>query len=114
MPFSIEGTANVKLHTVKRGEDDVDGKAKTAVLRLYEHWGGHGEVKLSTYVNKKVERTGADQYPSRGLKVRSASIVNVLEDEMEPLEISKLADGDANVDLRFNPFEIKTVKLVLA
>lgn len=34
------------LETVKRGEDDKDGEAKTIILRLYEHYGGHARATL--------------------------------------------------------------------
>lgn len=45
--FSIKA-ANVRVETIKRGEDDVHGKsdAKTVILRLYEHMGGHASAKL--------------------------------------------------------------------
>ena len=34
------------LETVKRGEDDKDGEAKTIILRLYELYGGHARATL--------------------------------------------------------------------
>lgn len=45
--FSIKA-ANVRVETIKRGEDDAYGKgdAKTVILRLYEHMGGHACAKL--------------------------------------------------------------------
>lgn len=52
IPFSLMGSTNVILETIKRGEDDFDDrsfverKGKTVVLRLYEHMGGHASVRL--------------------------------------------------------------------
>jgi alpha-mannosidase len=49
-PFRVAGAPNVKLETVKRGEDDeVSGEGdKTIILRLYEHFGGHARATLKT------------------------------------------------------------------
>lgn len=44
-PFSVSAP-NVVLETVKRGEDDKDGKATTIILRLYEQYGGHANAVL--------------------------------------------------------------------
>lgn len=46
--------------------------------------------------------------------MRSATLVNILEDEMESIQLDKDAQGHNAFKLEFNPFEIKTVKLVVA
>lgn len=126
-PFSIEGSRNVFLETVKRGEDDSFDEAvnledvedftshkkgkNTLVLRLYEAYGGHGTVALKV---------------SRNVPVVKAFITNLLEDHEEELEIEKIGEvegslsstvseyeGGARIKLRFRGFEVKTVKLVL-
>lgn len=46
--FRVTGVRNVKLETIKRGEDDdalADGH-KTIILRLYEHFGGHAQATI--------------------------------------------------------------------
>lgn len=59
MPFiSLNGTPNVTLECLKRGEDDDEfddnnvgnSGAKTAIIRLYESRGGRGDAKLTMYV----------------------------------------------------------------
>ncbi|KAH0833839.1 glycoside hydrolase family 38 protein [Lanmaoa asiatica] len=112
-PFWLEGSPNVFLETIKRGEDDdfeSKSASKTVILRLYEAFGGHGRVQLriSPYV-----------------RVVDAYLTNLLEDHKAAL--SFVAPGvDANVpdaaaaasrfrlDLDFRGFEVKTVKLVIA
>ncbi|KAJ3513202.1 hypothetical protein NMY22_g15114 [Coprinellus aureogranulatus] len=125
-PFAIEGSRNVFLETVKRGEDDSfhdavnlediedftshkKGKSNL-VLRLYEAYGGHGTVALKV---------------SRHVPVVKAFITNLLEDHEEELDIEKIREqdkssltisdyeGGARITLKFRGFEVKTVKLVL-
>lgn len=45
-PFSVSGATNVVLETVKRGEDDKEGKDTTLILRLFEQYGGHANAVL--------------------------------------------------------------------
>ena len=48
-PFKITGAPNVRLETIKRGEDDLhemEGK-KTVIMRLFEHMGGHAKATLN-------------------------------------------------------------------
>ena len=115
-PFVIEGARNVFLETVKRGEydsfdDPVNFEHKeatsTVILRLYEAYGGHAQVKLVI----------SDQLP-----VLQAFTTNLLEDDVEALYILH-DDGNGNnngnssyggsVSMSFRGFEVKTVKLVL-
>lgn len=106
-PFSVSGAHNVFLETIKRGEDDDvsatgDGST-TVVLRLYEAYGGHAQVRLNIASN---------------VRVAKASIVNLLEDAGAELSVMK-AEGDeelgwgGSVKLKFRGFEVKTVKLVI-
>jgi len=114
-PFVIEGARNVFLETVKRGEYDsfddpvnFEHKAETTtiILRLYEAYGGHAQVKLVI---------------SEHLPVLQAFTTNLLEDGVDGLYILR-NDSDNNnssgshgcsVSLSFRGFEVKTVKLVL-
>jgi alpha-mannosidase len=113
-PFIIEGARNVFLETVKRGEydafdDPVNFEHKdatsTIILRLYEAYGGHAQVKLVI---------------SEHLPVLQVFTTNLLEDDVEGLYILR-ADGNGNnngsyggsVSLSFRGFEVKTIKLVL-
>lgn len=101
-PFVIEGTPNIMLETIKRGENDFDhhssienSKSKTVILRLHENMGGRGHVKLSSRVH-----------------VTKAALVNILEDQMEELDVVTDLETDT-VDLKFRAFEIKTVQFTL-
>ncbi|KAG8215120.1 Aldehyde/histidinol dehydrogenase [Butyriboletus roseoflavus] len=111
-PFWLEGSPNVFLETIKRGDDDdFDSKSasKTVILRLYEAFGGHGRVQLRT---------------SPHVRVVDAYLTNLLEDHKTALSFVSDADSDANnhaatssscrLDLDFRGFEVKTVKLVIA
>jgi len=117
-PITLDGTRNVFLETVKRGEDDdfsspvsfdscSSSKPSTIVLRLYEAYGGHGEVNL---------------YIHRHIGVVKAYSTNLLEDSPDDAEVaitrvSEGADtergGAAVIRLKFRGFEVKTIKLVL-
>jgi alpha-mannosidase len=100
-PFTLEGSPNIMLETIKRGENDFDshsfleGKTKTVILRLHENMGGRGVVKLSSKIH-----------------VLKASIVNILEDHVEELDVVTDLAKDV-IDLTFRAFEIKTVMLTL-
>lgn len=102
-PFTLHGTPNVMLETIKRGENDFDhhtlvehvGKPKTVILRLHENMGGRGVVKLSSRVH-----------------VTKAALVNILEDHIEELDVVTDTESDT-IDLKFRAFEIKTVQLTL-
>ncbi|KAF8128024.1 glycoside hydrolase family 38 protein [Boletus edulis] len=109
-PFWLEGSPNVFLETIKRGEDDKfesKSASKTVILRLYEAYGGHGHVQLR--VTPHVQVVGA-------------YLTNLLEDDKKTLSfVSDGADGKTGVatsrfwlDLDFRGFEVKTVKLVVA
>lgn len=109
-PFSLEGSRNVFLETVKRGEYDsfdcpvnVDDASDefTVVLRLFEAYGGHGSVSLRV---------------NRHIPVAKAYATNLLEDHTDKLELLQLTEeqgGGAVVKLNFRGFEVKTIKLVL-
>ncbi|KAF9235409.1 glycoside hydrolase family 38 protein [Melanogaster broomeanus] len=101
-PISLEGSPNVFLETIKRGEDDdfaADGTTKTVVLRLYEAFGGHGTVELQIAPH---------------LHVVNAYATNLLEDHNAELALAQDAGGPFRLKLDFRGFEVKTVKLVLA
>ncbi|PWN26260.1 hypothetical protein BDZ90DRAFT_280786 [Jaminaea rosea] len=109
-PFSIENCGKectVVLDTMKRGEEDFDyykskGSGRTTVvLRLYESLGAHAEVMLKS---------------SSKLDVNKLVVTNLLEDAEEDsvLEQWETEDGGASVMLTFRPFEVKTIKAVLA
>jgi alpha-mannosidase len=109
-PFVIEGARNVFLETVKRGEYDNFGSAAnfddkdsptTIILRLYEAFGGHAQVKLVI---------------SDHLPVVKAYTTNLLEEQTEELYLlreSESTEPTTAVSLTFRGFEVKTVKLVL-
>ncbi|KIJ07646.1 glycoside hydrolase family 38 protein [Paxillus involutus ATCC 200175] len=102
LPFWLEGSSNVFLETIKRGEDDdfgVNGTTKTVVLRLYEAFGGHGRVELRV---------------ARDVPVVNAYTTNLLEDHKSELALAQGANRDFILKLDFRGFEVKTVKLVLA
>ncbi|KIK72580.1 glycoside hydrolase family 38 protein [Paxillus rubicundulus Ve08.2h10] len=101
-PFWLEGSPNVFLETIKRGEDDdfgVNGTTKTVVLRLYEAFGGHGRVELRV---------------ARDVHVVNAYATNLLEDHKAELALAQGANRDFILKLDFRGFEVKTVKLVLS
>ena len=77
---------SVVIDTVKQAED-----SHAIIVRLYEAHGTHGAARLSS-----------------ALPVQSATRCNLLEEEDSPLD---WAEG--GVTLKFTPFQIITVKLVL-
>ena len=83
-PFARISAPNVICEAVKPAEDDSDA----FVLRLYECEG---------------TQTAAQIAP--GVPVTGAVLTNLLEDEKERLPLE-----DGKLQLRFRPFEIKTVK----
>ena len=109
-PFVVKGAHNVFLETVKRGEYDTfdrlanfddNNSTSTIILRLYEAFGGHAQVKLVV----------SPHFP-----VVKAFNTNLLEDEDEELYV--LRDANVNescceLSFSFRGFEVKTVKLVL-
>jgi len=109
-PFVLEGARNVFLETVKRGEYDAFGAPvnfdtkecqATVILRLYEAFGGHAQVKLLI---------------SDHLPVVKAFTTNLMEDEDEELYILRdvnMMESGCALSLSFSGFEVKTVKLVL-
>ena len=108
-PFTVEGARNVILETVKRGDYDtfekpvdLDNKDNaTVVLRLYEAFGGHAQVKIVI---------------SPHLPVIKAFTTNLMEDEDEELYIlrdSDTTESGCTLSLSFRGFEVKTVKLVV-
>lgn len=113
-PFWLEGSPNVFLETIKRGEDDdfsSKSATKTVILRLYEAYGGHGRVRLRI---------------SPSVRVTEAYLTNLLEDHKTTLpivsDVNVGNDGHTSastsrffwLDLDFRGFEVKTVKLVIA
>ena len=90
---------NVILETIKRGEQDRDGKTTSIIVRLYEKFGGHARPLLKV----------------KGLDVQKAEIVNILEDHVESLDcVKNVSEGGCEIPLEFRGFEIKTVRLTVA
>ena len=85
--FSVDA-AHVVLETVKHAEQD-----EAVVLRLYEAFGGRGEVGLRT-----------------PLAVRRADEVDLMEDKLGALPVKKDEQGSI-VPFDIKPYEIKTLKL---
>ncbi|KAG2052533.1 glycoside hydrolase family 38 protein [Suillus hirtellus] len=100
LPFSFEGTPNIFLETIKRGEDDFkpNTSGTTVILRMYEAFGGHGSIKL--HLGKHVP-------------VKSAYVTNILEDTKGELGLMSTTGSHSTLKLEFRSFEVKTVKLVL-
>jgi alpha-mannosidase len=109
-PFVVEGARNVFLETIKQGEyDTIDQPANfddnnstsTIILRLYEAFGGHAQVKIVV---------------SPQLPVVKAFVTNLLEHEDEELYVLRDPNEDeprCELSFSFRGFEVKTVKLVL-
>lgn len=109
-PFVVKGARNVFLETVKRGEYDTfdrpanfddNNSTSTIILRLYEAFGGHAQVKLVV---------------SHHFPVVKAFTTNLLEDEDEELYVLRDPNGNEScceLSFSFRGFEVKTVKLVL-
>lgn len=112
-PFWLDGSQNIFLETIKRGEDDdfeSKSASKTVILRLYEAFGGHGRVQLRI---------------SPYIRVADAYLTNLLEDHKTALSFVSDVDVDVNasdrsaalsrfrLDLDFRGFEVKTVKLMI-
>ncbi len=85
-PLLAIGKSNIFIDSVKKAEDSAD-----IIVRVHE---GHGD---STDVNIQL-----------GFKPKNASECDLLEQVVKPLKISK-----DRVQLRFKPFEIKTVRFEL-
>jgi alpha-mannosidase len=81
--FSVDNSAII-VDTIKKAED-----SNAIVLRLYESRGTQGKVRLSSL-----------------MPIKSATLVNLLEDEILPLHWQ-----DGEVELNFKPFEIITIKV---
>jgi alpha-mannosidase len=106
-PFFVSGGHNVFLETIKRGDDDdfssSASSSTSVVLRLYEAYGGHGQVKLNIGSHINVVR---------------ASITNLLEDQGSDVEVIPTSGAEKEgssgyLNLNFRGFEVKTVKLVI-
>jgi alpha-mannosidase len=81
--FSVDQPA-VLIDTLKKAED-----SQALIIRMYEARGTRGHVRLAS-----------------SLPIKSAARVNLLEDELAPLNWQ-----DGGVDLDFKPFEIISLKL---
>jgi alpha-mannosidase len=106
--FHIHGAPNLIIDTVKRGEDDEDvsrgelpvNKGQSVILRVYDAMGGK---------SKGVITWG-------GLKVKSVTKVNALEDHIEEVGVSMVEiEGEEKVGAKIEvrAFEVATYKLVL-
>jgi alpha-mannosidase len=83
--FAVDNPALV-VDTIKKAED-----SDAMIVRLYEARGTRGSARLSSF-----------------LPFKSAALVNLLEDELAPLDWL-----DGGVELGFKPFEIITIRLML-
>ncbi|KAJ9110122.1 hypothetical protein QFC19_001793 [Naganishia cerealis] len=92
-PFSAENASNVRLETVKHAED-----GHSVILRAHEHMGGKAKAEFRV---------------SSEFRILKASVVDILENEVETLAFSTDKDGDQLIKLPFRSFEIKTLKLKL-
>ncbi|KAJ1736353.1 Glycoside hydrolase, 38 vacuolar alpha mannosidase [Coemansia sp. Benny D160-2] len=93
--LSLSGAPNVVLDTVKMAEDS----PSCLVVRMYEAHGGHARASLATRLN-----------------VTAAEKTNILEEKIEALKVvppTASSKGCKSIDIRFKPFEIITVKLVV-
>jgi alpha-mannosidase len=92
--FAQVDADNVTIETVKKAEDGM-----SIVLRLFEHANIRADVRLSL-----------------GPKIKSARIVNLMEEDIAPLEVEDIAplevDGNG-IRLTLRPFEIITICLYL-
>ena len=89
---------NVILETIKRGEQDRDGKSLSIIVRLCEKFGGHASTKLIV----------------KGLDVQKAEVVNILEDKIETVDCVQVSKGLHEIPIEFRGFEIKTVRLTVS
>ncbi|KAK4701933.1 alpha-mannosidase, partial [Phenoliferia sp. Uapishka_3] len=104
-PFKLSGSRNVILDTIKRGEDDHftanSDNPQTVILRLYEAFGGHGVVNISS-----------------ALDVESATVCDILERDLDELTIIQSKDSNGSTSssfkLHFRGFQVVSVKLTLA
>jgi alpha-mannosidase len=100
--INIEGPPSLIIDTIKRGEDDEDvavglfppRKGKSIIVRIFDSLGGKTKARLVW----------------GSIPVKKASIVNVLEDELEEL---KIVAGGKGVDIGLRAFEVQTIKLQL-
>ena len=81
-------SASVYIDTVKPAEDG----SGDVILRLYESKRGDTACNLSV-----------------DLPVQAAWLCDMLENKLEALPIS-----DGEIALRFHPFEVETIRLILA
>ena len=98
--FSVNKNS-VIIDTVKRcenliGKNGISNDNDNAiVLRLYEAFGGRCNCKLLTNL--------------LNLKIAKAYVVNIMEDHIEEVQVN----DDNQISLYFDPFEIKSVKLMM-
>ena len=93
--FWLEDDGNIILDTVKQAED------------------GSGDIIVRLYESK---RASCSSTLHTNLQISKATITDMLENNIEPLEVKQ---GDAgqetseqnSIKLHFNPFEVKTIRL---
>lgn len=114
-PFHILGTDSVLLDTVKRGEDDEKLGRLTVVIRMFECLGGRTKGSMKMYVSEVTMRPSTDRHSAGGLRPKSLTWVNLLEEPMsdEGEVVWRQEDGTATVDLDFRGFEIRTLLVEL-
>lgn len=99
----LTGSPSLILDTVKRGEDDEDvsrpdvhlprRKGRSIIVRIYDSLGGRSRGVLET----------------RGLDVKRAWKVNILEDDGEEVRVGR----DGEVEVECGAFEVGTWRLEL-
>ncbi|KAK9464644.1 glycosyl hydrolases family 38 N-terminal domain-containing protein [Lipomyces arxii] len=105
---TVEGDTNIIVSNLKRGEDDVDvglgdfplKNEKSIILRIYDSIGGRTKATLSVT-----------------LPVLKACYTNLLEDEKDEINFTTARiDGKTctKIPISVRPFEVSTVKIVLA
>ncbi|KAJ9103142.1 hypothetical protein QFC21_002564 [Naganishia friedmannii] len=92
-PFSMGNAPNVLLETVKHAED-----GGSIVLRAHEHMGGKAKADFRIRA----------EFP-----ILKASVIDILENEIETIAFTMDDNGDQIIRLPFRSYEIKTIKLKL-
>lgn len=116
-PFSIGNAPNVLLETVKHAED-----GGSIVLRAHEHMGGKAKadfrirsvlpIQVCDTVVVLMFTFSTGTY-SAEFPILKASIIDILENEIETVAFTMDNDGDQLLRLPFRSYEIKTIKLKL-
>jgi alpha-mannosidase len=91
MAFLHLDRENVIIETIKKAED-----SEEIIVRLYECYGTSCSAKLIM-----------------GINPIAVKLVDLMEKEVDEIEILKMKQKDASIELHFKPFEILTLKIQL-